>query len=104
MHNEFLRSHGLLDNNRKLAVNNLKRCPVCDTVNARLNDECFVCRWHGEFDTDPASVEEGLIDVLEHCPELIDSILHIPQKRESVLRRVREWFHRKTTRSIDLSA
>ncbi|HVT12540.1 MAG TPA: hypothetical protein VHE55_09750 [Fimbriimonadaceae bacterium] len=104
MHNDFLRAHGLIDNHRKLAVGNLKRCPVCSTVNARLNHECFVCRWHGEFDTDPASVEQGLVDVLEQCPELIDCILHTPLKRESMFSRIRGWFHRRTSKSLDLSA
>lgn len=104
MHNQFFRSHGLLDNHRKLAVSNLKRCPVCGTVNSKLNHECFVCRWHGGFDHDPYSVEEGLIDVLEECPELIDCILHIPHRRESIIRRTRNWISARFRRRVDIEA
>jgi hypothetical protein len=102
MHNDLRRSYGLLDSHRKLAIDNLKRCPVCDTVNAMMNMECFVCRWHGEFDHDPISVEAGLYEVLEQCPELIDCILNLPTRRESVLVRARDWFRRKTRKALDL--
>ena len=102
MHNDFPRPHGLLDSHRKLALDSLKRCPVCSTVNAMMNLECFVCRWHGEFDHDPASVEEGLYEVLEQCPELIDCIVTIPYRRESVLARARNWFRRRTRKGLDL--
>lgn len=104
MHNPFHPLHGLLDSHRKLAVGNLKRCPLCGTVNAKLNCECFVCRWHGDFDHDPIAVEEGLIEVLEQCPELIDCILYLPHQRESLLTRARNWLRARTRPRIDLEA
>jgi hypothetical protein len=104
MQNPLYRPHGLPDNNRRLAVENLKLCPVCHTVNAKLNHECFVCRWHGAFDQDPAAIEEGLLDVLEQCPELIDCILIVPRKRSSVLSRITAWFRRRLRRRVDFHA
>lgn len=55
---------------RRLACENLKRCPVCDTLNASTNEECFVCRWHGKFYRDPVSIEEGLSKLVSRCPTL----------------------------------
>lgn len=69
---------------RKFATENLKRCPVCGSVNARQNYECVTCRWHGRFDTDPRAIEEGLDELLDRCPELSDSLLdrsHKTRKR-----------------------
>jgi hypothetical protein len=103
MQNPFLRPHGLLETHRKLAVGNLKRCPVCGTVNAKLNGECFVCRWHGTFDHNSLSVEEGLIEVLEQCPELIDCILYIPRS-ESFFEKARGWLRGRMRKRLDLEA
>src|SRR5438309_6986097 len=104
MHNDFLQPYGLLDTNGRLAVDNLKRCPVCGTVNAKLNPECFVCRWHGEFDCDPISVEDGLIEVLEQCPELIECMLYEPRRRESLFARTANWFRSKFRKPLDFRA
>jgi len=104
MHNRFSRPGELLDIRRKLVVGNLMRCPLCRTVNTKLNVECFVCRWHGDFDHNPVSVEQGLIEVLEQCPELIDCILCIPRRRESIWERAREWLCRRMRRRLDLKA
>jgi hypothetical protein len=104
MNNRFQRPHSLLVPHRKLAVDNLKRCPVCSTVNAKLNSECFVCRWHGAFDHDASSVEEGFIEILEHCPELIDCILYIPQSRSSFLVRTWSWLRVRFGRRVDFEA
>ncbi len=101
MHNPLYRPHGLLDNNRKLVVDNLKLCPVCHTVNSKLNSECFVCRWHGSFDHDPEAIEDGLLDVLEQCPELIDCILMIPPARESIWSRAFGWVKSRFSRRLD---
>ncbi|HTQ10324.1 MAG TPA: hypothetical protein VMI31_09660 [Fimbriimonadaceae bacterium] len=88
--------------NRRMAVENLMRCPLCGTVNSRLNVECFVCRWHGEFDHEARSVQEGLLDLLEQCPELVDSIVFVPRKRESILSRAIDWFGRRGRKSLNL--
>ena len=101
MHNDIPGIETLLTN-RKLAVENLMRCPLCQTVNSRLNMECFVCRWHGEFDHDAHSVQEGLLDLLEHCPEIVNSIILIPRKRESILSRAMDWFGRRGRKSLNL--
>lgn len=76
-----------LDAHRRLAAESLKCCPLCGAVNAMSNAECFVCRWHGEFDHDPYHVEEGLDELLLRCPELVDAMLdtEIPQVK---------WHHR----------
>lgn len=34
----------------------LKLCPLCSALNHVSNKECFVCRWHGKFDTDKHSI------------------------------------------------
>ncbi len=101
MHNLFPRPDGVLPS-QKIAVENLMRCPLCGTVNSKMNLECFVCRWHGEFDHDAWSVEEGLLDVLEQCPELIDCIVYTPRKRDSLFVRAREWINRRTRKRLNL--
>lgn len=53
---------------------NLKRCPLCGAVNAATNSECFVCRWHGEFDHELHSIEQGLHELVARSPELEQAI------------------------------
>jgi len=68
---------------------NLKRCPLCGAVNADTNEECFVCRWHGEFERQPEAIEQGLNELLEHSPELEQAIMEsdwIPQSQAERLR------------------
>ncbi len=101
MHNHPERSPGLLDTHRRLAVGNLKRCPLCGTVNAKLNCECFVCRWYGAFDCEADSVEEGLIEVLEQCPELADCILYIPRRRNTLFEQASDWMEDRMRRHLD---
>ena len=48
----------------------LKRCPLCGAVNAATNGECFVCRWHGEFEHEPGVIEQGINELIAHSPEL----------------------------------
>src|SRR4051812_14818730 len=104
MHDQPPRTHGLLETHRRLAVDNLKRCPLCGTVNAKLNCECFVCRWRGDFDHSANSVEEGLLEVLEQCPELIDCILYIPKRRESAFHRASGWLKSRLRKRLDFEA
>ena len=61
---------GFPTNSRRLAALNLKRCPLCGTLNARQNAECITCRWHGAFEDDPLSIEEGLMEMIDRCPDL----------------------------------
>jgi hypothetical protein len=59
-----------VETKRLISLHALKRCTLCGAVNAISNDECFVCRWHGEFDTNPAEIESGVNQLLSRCPEL----------------------------------
>ena len=34
------------------SVEQFKVCTLCGALNVKENDECFVCRWSGEFDLD----------------------------------------------------
>jgi hypothetical protein len=82
-----------LDSQRRLAARNLKRCTLCGAINAMANGECFVCRWHGTFDTDPVAVDEGLGELLDQCPELADAMLvSIPERKPTIWHRVKHWF------------
>lgn len=64
---------------RKLATGHLKCCPLCDAVNATANGECFVCGWHGAFDHDSEHVEQGVMELIERCPELVDAMTVRPK-------------------------
>jgi hypothetical protein len=90
---------------RRLAAENLKVCPLCGAVNAHLNSECFVCRWHGDFSQDPDDVEDGVLDLLCQCPELIDAMVAEPEPKRTFLDKVRTFFyHRRVKRKLDLLA
>lgn len=54
----------------RFAAESLKRCPLCGAVNSRSNEDCFLCGWEGRFDYDPASIQDGLNELVERCPEL----------------------------------
>lgn len=69
-----------MDAQRRRAAEALKRCPLCNAINARSNEECFVCNWHGAFDHDPASIEAGLGELLDRCPELANAMIEPPQE------------------------
>ncbi|MBI1757226.1 MAG: hypothetical protein HY248_00340 [Fimbriimonas ginsengisoli] len=64
---------------RRFAVQKLKRCPVCGTVNPRANAECFQCSWRGEFETHPLAVEAGLYELLDRCPEIAELLMEQPR-------------------------
>ena len=93
--------HGETITQRRLPVENLKRCPLCGVLNALNNCECFVCRWHGGFDHDPNRIEECLLDLLERCPELADAMSEpVPVKKTFVVR-LREWCSGLFRRKLD---
>ncbi|HEY3783250.1 MAG TPA: hypothetical protein VGL56_19395 [Fimbriimonadaceae bacterium] len=62
-------AENILRARRKVAATNLKRCPVCEALNAVSNNECFVCTWRGKFSHDPMDIEDGLRELLTRCPE-----------------------------------
>lgn len=72
-----------LEAQMRLAIDSLKCCPLCGAVNAAQNSECFVCRWQGRFDHDPDRIENGLNDLLDRCPELIEIMLEAPAPARS---------------------
>lgn len=65
---------------KRLAQAHLKRCPLCDTLNARTNDECFVCGWKGTFDSDSFRLEQGLYRMMRQMPDLRDELPKSPLK------------------------
>ncbi|MEQ1823355.1 MAG: hypothetical protein ABL949_12670 [Fimbriimonadaceae bacterium] len=58
------------ESRRRIAQKNLKCCPLCDTLNSTSNRECFVCGWHGKFESDPTLLESSLIRMLTDIPDL----------------------------------
>lgn len=38
----------------------LKVCDLCGWLNLAANTECFVCGWHGHFETEPKLVRAAL--------------------------------------------
>lgn len=81
----------------KLAVANLKICPLCDSLNARRNNTCFVCGWRGEFIHDEHRVHLSLVLLLEQCPELAEGVRLAPPKR-SLLTRIAAFFAQRVKR------
>ncbi|MBS1716175.1 MAG: hypothetical protein JSS72_00405 [Armatimonadetes bacterium] len=90
---------------RAVSLEHLKRCPLCRAVNAASNPNCFVCGWKGEFEHEAGKVHEGLMEILESCPELLDVFDH-EERRIGLFERfanfVRARFRRH--RSLDLRA
>lgn len=75
-HTEYKRSYRHLP--AKLAVNTLKLCPLCESLNSRSNESCFVCGWRGEFDNDPRHLHTSLVLLIESCPELAEQAVFPP--------------------------
>lgn len=93
----------IIEASRKLAAANLKRCPVCEALNAASNAECFVCRWHGEFDHDAKAIEEGLKQLLNRCPEIKSVNKKMPAKAPRRRSRLTGLLRRLVKRPLDLS-
>lgn len=60
---------------RRLLVEHLKRCPLCEAVSSVAAAECFVCGWFGEFQGDPEPIGASLDVLVARCPELVDAML-----------------------------
>jgi hypothetical protein len=76
---------------RSMASGHIKRCPLCGALNSLRNQECFVCRWHGSFDHDRGSIDAGLSDLLDRCPELADAMFEPTAPRRPFKRSVFHW-------------
>lgn len=59
----------------------LKRCPLCRTINSADNGDCVMCGWHGAFERDPDLIEEGLYEMMVHCPDLAEALFEAPRPR-----------------------
>lgn len=86
---------------RRLRTRNLKACPVCGGLNAKQNRECFICRWSGRFDEDAESIERGLNDLIDRCPEIAEILFEPRPARPGFLTKVRHWMGR-FRRRLDL--
>lgn len=80
---------------RRFRFKNLKSCPVCSAVNAKQNAECFVCGWSGRFDEDQESIERGLSDLIDRCPEIAEILIDRQVRRVGIVERVIRLFRRR---------
>ncbi len=68
-----------------VAEGEVKLCGLCGALNASTNSECFVCRWHGQFDFDPQVLEREIAKLILRCPDLavaiIEDAIHPTQGR-----------------------
>lgn len=62
----------------------LKKCPLCEAINAVGNAECFVCSWHGEFVLDEQEISKGLDELMGRYPELLESACEDTSRRFSM--------------------
>lgn len=89
---------------RKHAVNAFKVCPLCDGLNLKENEECYVCRWSGEFDHGPILVSSRLQAILDRCPELsVVMESRQPRLHQRIFKGIKQLFTR-FRRRIDLLA
>jgi hypothetical protein len=89
---------------RRLPVHRLKCCQLCGSLNARRNEECFVCGWHGEFVTDPIQVTSALQEMVLQCPAIVDILMQEAPKRRSILARMLAVLRRKPRHDFDIAA
>jgi hypothetical protein len=62
------------------AIEQFKVCVLCGALNVRENDECFVCRWAGDFDTDPVMIRIKINEIVSECPDLTDVVVDPPSR------------------------
>ena len=67
-----------------MAAEHFMVCPLCNGLNLKENEECFVCGWHGDFDFNSALVEMRLFEMIRACPELLETIQKIPVKSSPI--------------------
>jgi hypothetical protein len=85
----------------------LKVCPVCSAVNQHGSPKCFICSWHGQFETDSVVVEKSLDELILRCPQLLEALLPDPKPQPlSSWKRFQTWFLLRFSKSdrIDLLA
>ena len=85
-------------------VMGLKVCPVCDSLTRIEAENCGLCGWKGQFNTDTNLVKNSLTTLLERCPELLQTLAQTTPP--SFLTRLREVLTKEITfrKRLDLSA
>lgn len=71
---------------KKSVQKHLKRCPLCDTLNALQNDECVTCGWSGQFIRSQVHVVDAFLRLLQRCPGLsshLNAAARTPRPRHS---------------------
>ncbi|HWD41165.1 MAG TPA: hypothetical protein VG944_20115 [Fimbriimonas sp.] len=86
----------------RVAAQNLKCCPLCGAINASRNRECFSCRWSGQFDQSPNSVQLGLDSLIQSCPELAEALLTQPCRKMRWFDRALGLWRRMLRRRVDI--
>ena len=77
----------------RLLLDSLKRCPLCEAVNAEASLACFVCGWAGNFDRDADDLQTSLDDLVAQCPDLAD-LRTAPKTSRGWLARLRSAWNR----------
>lgn len=76
-------------------LSDLKCCPLCGSVNSRRNKECVTCGWRGKFDATEESIRNGLLQLVEYCPELSGLLRQSGKRRRSWVQKVKSLFKRR---------
>ena len=63
-----------------------KVCPLCGGINSVEVSSCFICSWHGEFESDPSVIATSFDGLLERCPGLMEAVA--PATRPSVWQKI----------------
>ena len=92
------------EGHRRFAAENLKRCPLCGAVNAKQNAECFLCTWSGRFEYQIEAVEEGLEELLQRCPELVELLIEPPTPVGRIKERIVSLWRWVTGQRVDYTA
>lgn len=64
-------------------MKSLKSCPLCQNLNLRTSNECYVCGWRGVFEFDHESLRLGIADLEFRAPELLEVICAAANPRRS---------------------
>lgn len=75
---------------KRLSRRHLKVCPLCESLNAAKNAECFVCGWHGDFLRSGSVIEAALEDLIVASPELYAAVQR-NLKPPTLTQRLRRW-------------
>ena len=87
---------GTMRTSPRLLLDSLKRCPLCEAVNAEASVACFVCGWAGEFERDADEIQSSFDDLVARCPQI--AALKSKDRKKGALRRMRTFFSGKRLR------